>query len=151
MIFFIFGTTLLLDFLTKFYISTHFYLGEVLPVYSFFNLVYVENKGISFSLLSFLPSWFFVLLTIGLLFWLWSYVQKTSFLPLKIAYCLIFSGAIGNLYDRITRNGVVDFLDFHFKSYHWPAFNVADICICIGVALILLIHAWQGDFRKLIK
>ena len=56
----------------------------------------------------------------------------------KIAYSFIIGGAVGNIFDRIRYGAVIDFLDFHIKEYHWPAFNVADSFICLGVGILLL-------------
>ena len=58
---------------------------------------------------------------------------------------LLFSGAIGNLIDRILYQEVIDFLDFYYKNFHWPAFNVADSCITLGVALVLADQFIHGD------
>lgn len=56
----------------------------------------------------------------------------------NIAYALIIGGALGNLFDRLYHGFVVDFLDFYYGNYHWPAFNIADSAICLGAALLIL-------------
>jgi signal peptidase II len=112
---------------------------ELLP---FFNLVLTYNKGAAFSFLADAGGWqriFFVVLTVVvlvvLLRWLWSLKERTGVLP--VALSLVIGGAIGNLIDRIATGLVVDFLDFHYAGWHWPAFNVADSAIFVGVALLL--------------
>lgn len=108
---------------------------EVLPV---LNLVAVRNDGVSFGMLGGLaPWWALVGFALGimaaLLVWLW----RTQSLLLGAALGLILGGALGNVLDRLRHGGVTDFLDFHFAGYHWPAFNLADSAIFLGVALLL--------------
>ena len=108
---------------------------EVLPV---LNLVAVRNDGVSFGMLGGLaPWWALVGLALGimaaLLVWLW----RTQSRLLGAGLGLILGGALGNVLDRLRHGGVTDFLDFHFAGYHWPAFNLADSAIFLGVALLL--------------
>ncbi len=117
---------------------------EVLP---FFNIVMVWNQGVSFGMFNngdtmsiiFLTS---VSLIISMIFavWLW---RSTSRLQ-SFAIALVISGALGNVFDRLRFGAVIDFLDVHFAEYHWPAFNVADSCICVGVFL-LIVHSLFFD------
>lgn len=119
------------------------WLGEVgtaIPVTPFFNLVYALNRGASFGLFSSQSSWgpwllsaFTIAVLIGLMVWL----MRATDRMLSIALGLIIGGAIGNLIDRLSQGAVVDFLDFHVAGWHWPAFNVADSAITVGVAIIL--------------
>lgn len=108
---------------------------------SFFNLVFTWNPGTSFSMFqniglsSPLIIIFLTLIIVTYLIYLW--VKKVHTKIEKIAFMLIIAGAIGNLIDRIRFNAVVDFLDFHLGTYHWPAFNIADVLICCGVFLYL--------------
>jgi signal peptidase II len=108
---------------------------------SFFNLVLTYNRGISFGILSeggvlnaLVLSVVAVAIVVVLLFWLSRVVSPL----LAVAIGLIIGGAIGNVIDRIRLGAVVDFLDFHVGPWHWPAFNLADSAICIGVAAMLL-------------
>ena len=116
-------------------------IGEHVVVTSFFNLALTYNRGISFGLFNGGAGLNAVVFSLAaaaivalLVFWL-SRVQG-SFLAVAIG--LIIGGAAGNVIDRIRLGAVVDFLDFHAGSLHWPAFNVADSAICIGVAAMLL-------------
>ena len=116
-------------------------LGEHEVVTSFFNLTLTYNRGISFGLFNGgagLNALVFSLaaaaIVAALVFWL-SRVESPF---LAVAIGLIIGGAAGNVIDRIRFGAVVDFLDFHVGALHWPAFNVADSAICIGVAAMLL-------------
>ncbi len=110
-----------------------------LQVTSFFNLVTVWNRGISFGMLQSGETgrWLLVVFTslvcVGLGIWLW---RQTRILPI-LAIGAVIGGAIGNIVDRIWRGAVADFFDLHLMGYHWPAFNVADSAISVGVALLL--------------
>jgi signal peptidase II len=143
---------LALDQATKLYVDANFRLNESLPVIDgFFHLTYVRNKGAAFGILAEnavrIP-FFITVSSVAMIGILW-YIkrirddQKLVFFALS----LIFSGAFGNLIDRIRYGEVIDFLDIFWKSYHWPAFNVADSAITIGVTL-LFIEMWFEDRNK---
>lgn len=112
------------------------------PVTSFFTLVHAHNTGAAFSLFS---DWggaqiiFFgligIVVSLVVLVALWRHNHRTLF---AWALTLILAGAVGNLIDRIALGYVIDYLDFHWAGYHWPAFNIADICVCLGAALLIL-------------
>ena len=107
------------------------------------NLVYVTNTGAAFSFLAGAGAWghwFFVAIAVLAIigftagWWVWARDKRL----LTIAMALIVSGAIGNLIDRLRFGAVVDFLDVMIGSYHWPAFNVADSCVCVGAGLYIV-------------
>ncbi|MBE1299353.1 MAG: lipoprotein signal peptidase [Alteromonadaceae bacterium] len=133
---------LVLDQVTKIYIQNSFALYERLEVTFFFNITHVHNYGAAFSFLSDAGGWqrwFFTAIAIAvsaLMLW-WMKQAKREQLLLPISMAFILSGALGNLYDRLAYGYVVDFLDFHWAGYHWPAFNVADSAIFIGAALMI--------------
>lgn len=109
-----------------------------------FDLVLAHNRGVTFGLLaSDHPAgrWLLILLTsaisIGLLVWLMRARSRTQ----AAALGLIIGGALGNLVDRLRHGAVTDFLDFHARGYHWPAFNLADGGIVLGVALLLFVES----------
>lgn len=117
---------------------------EVLPV---FNLVLTFNYGVSFGLFSgeanwqpFMLSALALVISAGLFAWLF----RQPSLHLAIAVGLIVGGAIGNVIDRMRLGAVVDFLDFHWGAWHWPAFNIADSAITLGVVSILLVDILFG-------
>lgn len=124
---------------------------RVIEVTGFFNLVLTFNTGISFGLLGndspwgpWLLSGLAIAIVIGLLIWL---RQQTHPLP-AMAIGLIVGGALGNVIDRMYQPGVVDFLDFHLGGWHWPAFNVADSAITVGVAMLLFDGFFPSDRYK---
>ncbi|MBC7502451.1 MAG: lipoprotein signal peptidase [Herminiimonas sp.] len=133
---------ILLDQITKITISKLFVFGESKPITTFFNLVLVYNKGAAFSFLSSESGWqryFFT--AVGIIAALIIVYLLTRHAGQRLfcwALALILGGAIGNVIDRILYGHVVDFLDFHYGSTHFPAFNVADSAICIGAALFIL-------------
>ena len=114
-------------------------------VFSFFNLCFVLNTGVSFGMFAGVQNGQ-ILLSV-LTFVIACFVCGTFFLEKNLikccSYAIIISGAFGNLYDRIIFGGVVDFLDFHFSQYHWPAFNVADSCICVGVLILMYFEIFR--------
>ena len=132
---------LVLDQISKGWVLANFRLMDRQIVTSYFNLVLVFNAGASFSFLADAggwQKWFFVALALGISLWLLSLLRKHAQERLMpAALSLILGGAIGNVVDRLRFDAVVDFLDFHLAGYHWPAFNVADSAIFVGVALML--------------
>jgi signal peptidase II len=102
-------------------------------IFSWLNLVYVENKGISFGLLSNLNISFYlgILSLIISLYIIYLIKNSPNFLE-RSSLILILSGALGNGFDRLTKNYVVDFIDVFYSNYHWPAFNFADSYITLG-------------------
>ncbi|MFK5926805.1 MAG: signal peptidase II [Desulfuromusa sp.] len=146
------GISLLLDQLSKYYINSSFELGESKRVVSnFFHITYVRNPGAAFGILSDnairLP--FFITISILAALGILWYIRKISSEKRwqQLALGLILSGALGNLIDRIRFSEVVDFLDVHWYNYHWPAFNVADSAICVGVT-IMFICSWHEERQK---
>lgn len=146
------GLLLLFDQLTKWYIDTSFALGEARAVIRhFFHITYVRNPGAAFGILADhavrLPFFISVsLLAVAGILW---YVRRVPAHPpwQHLALGLILGGALGNLIDRVRLGEVIDFLDVHWYNYHWPAFNIADSGICVGVG-ILLLCSWQEERRK---
>ena len=113
---------------------------RVIEITEFFNLVLVWNRGVSFGMLQSCSIWGPILLgalTVGIIILLLFWLREASTRLCAIALGLVIGGALGNLTDRILYQAVVDFLDFHISGYHWPAFNVADSAITIGVICII--------------
>lgn len=116
--------------------------ARVIEVTSFFNIVLVYNSGISFGIGgagSPLQTWLLIgvsaIIVLVLLYWLWRMESRV----MALAIGAVAGGAIGNIIDRIvpSRRAVVDFLDFHAFGYHWPAFNIADSAIVLGVFVLV--------------
>ena len=140
------GLLLVLDQATKLHIHNTFALYESRPlVENFFALTYVRNSGSAFGLLArydpavlriFFPA--VTVLAVVLLVWYLSRLPASQTLTLW-GVCLVIGGAVGNGIDRFRIGQVIDFLDVHwYDVYHWPAFNVADSAICVGVGLLVL-------------
>jgi len=136
-------TGIIIDQITKVYIDRSMQLFDSITIIeNFFHITYVRNKGAAFSFLS-NASWrlpFFITVSI-----IAALVILIAFRKLRddqrlaqISLAMIFSGAVGNLIDRIRLGEVIDFLDAHWYRHHWPAFNVADSLICVGVFLLAI-------------
>ena len=123
------------DQLTKYYVVENFYLGESVPVIeNIFHWTYILNPGAAFGMLEG-SRWFFVVIAVGVLGGIWYIKDEINEGGWMMQYgaALFGGGAIGNLIDRARSGLVIDFFDFRI----WPVFNVADIAICVGVAMIL--------------
>lgn len=111
---------------------------ESIPVIpGFFNLTHLHNTGAAFSMLHD-NNLFFILLSSAVFIALIVLRRHFTGLLMQWGWILLLSGIIGNVTDRIRLGHVVDFLDFQFGGYHWPAFNVADSCICIAAGLFVI-------------
>ncbi len=112
-----------------------------IEITSFFNIVIAWNTGVSFSLFSnsgeYMPYILIVVaLAIATMFGVWLWKAKEHMFG--ICYALIIGGALGNIVDRARFGAVVDFLDFHALGYHWPAFNVADMAVVVGITMLII-------------
>jgi signal peptidase II len=130
------------DLYTKHLIQEAFVYGESKTITSFFDLVRYHNEGSAFGFLSDAggwQKWFFngiaIVASIVIIYLIKKYANDKLFC---LGLALVLGGALGNLYDRITLGYVVDFFNFHINNHYWPAFNVADSAICVGVGLLLL-------------
>jgi len=146
------AVVLVLDQATKLYIDSRFALHQSLTVVeNFFHITYVRNKGAAFGIFADnavrIP--FFVTISlvaaVGILWYLYRSGAQQKLL--HFALSLIFAGAVGNLIDRVRLGEVIDFIDVHWYQYHWPAFNVADSAITVGVG-ILLVDLWREERKK---
>jgi signal peptidase II len=136
-----------LDRLTKVLIIKNLDLHEGIDIASFFSIVHARNFGGVFGFLhghqyaqyifTFLPILIACVLAYVII------VHKFSFAK-RLALAFILAGAVGNIYDRIAYGNVVDFLDFYYKTYHWPAFNVADMSISVGIGLWLYLEIFHA-------
>jgi len=139
---------IVLDQISKIWITKHFLYGESVPVTQFFNLVLVHNSGAAFSFLSSAGGWqrwFFSAIAVVASIWItWMLHKHLHEKLFCFALALILGGALGNLIDRVAYGYVVDFLDFYWNTYHFPAFNIADSAITCGAVLMI----WDGVFKK---
>ena len=138
------GIIVIIDQLTKYFIIQHVPLHDTVPVISgLFNIIHIKNPGGAFGLLANLsPNMrafiflFISSLAIGLILYFY-FKTPTAHTWLAVGFALIFGGAVGNLIDRIRLGVVTDFLDFYISKYHWPAFNVADSAITLGIGIFV--------------
>lgn len=133
----------LLDLLTKNLASANLELYRPVEVTSWLNWTLAHNEGAAFSLLADAGGWqraFFITVAsiISLILLIWLYRQPAGARLLPAALTLVLGGAIGNLVDRIRFGYVVDFIDVHYTGWHWPAFNLADSAITVGVVLLIV-------------
>ena len=132
---------LLADQFTKTLVVGYYQLGDSTRLTSFFNLVRAHNTGAAFSFLAGAGGWqrwFFTAIGVAAaLFITWLLRQHSGQKLFSFAMACILGGAIGNVIDRVMYGYVVDFLDFHYAGWHFPAFNVADSAISIGVVCLI--------------
>lgn len=147
---------LLLDQCSKYMILHVMELERIQPVAltPFFNLILVWNRGISFGLFNdhsnrwaSLQPWLLSLMALLIVGILLAWLKKAQNRLFATAVGLVIGGAAGNILDRILYGAVADFLDFHVVGWHWPAFNVADAAICVGVAIL----CWDSMFGGVVK
>ena len=158
---------ILLDQLTKgillHMLSGGFYLfgnyADIVPdawlitrVTSWFNIVFTWNPGTAFSLFREMGALFLITLTSVIIGFLGhSLLYRATDKTEKLALTLIIAGAIGNLIDRVRFGAVVDFIDWHLAGFHWPAFNVADIAISLGVMTYILYFVKERKNGRILK
>ena len=141
---------LILDQLSKVYVSSHFRPYETVPlIHNWLDLAYTLNPGAAFSLFATMPAafrkvFFVVLSLVAIVVLLVLMARRSTPTSSGIAFALILGGTIGNLIDRVERGQVVDFIYFHHNSFSYPVFNVADSAITIGVAILLIWSAFDG-------
>lgn len=145
LLFIISGTLIVVDQYTKFMVALHIPLNYSIQVIEdVFNLTHIRNSGVAFGLFADQQSeykalMFITISTIAIMAILVIFHQNPKEKKMvQTGLILIFSGAIGNLIDRTLHGEVIDFVDFVIKGHHFPAFNVADSCITIGVSLMVV-------------
>ena len=145
------AVVIVLDQLTKYWVTQSLQYGDSLTVAPFFNLVLAYNTGAAFSLLAAAPGWqrwFFIVIALvasGVIATLLRKHHQNRLFSLALS--LILGGALGNLIDRVLLGHVVDFLDFYVGNSHWPAFNVADSAITCGAGLLI----WDSLRKPAVK
>lgn len=141
-----------IDQLHKYWMLDVYGIVEKSPVKitSFFDLVMVWNKGVSYGLFTtHTQEWLIALsLAIAVLLWVWACGAQRAIAAAALG--LVIGGALGNAYDRLARGAVADFFHFHYQSFSWYVFNIADVAIVAGVALLMYesLFTGQGDSRR---
>ena len=108
------------------------------PVLPGFNLVFLRNEGVTFGLFGQIPWWALSVIAFGVSLWLLHLMLTTTKRIEAVACGMIVGGALGNIADRMRFGAVTDFLDLYMGSWHWPAFNFADVAVVCGVSLLIL-------------
>lgn len=142
------AVVIVLDHLSKWWISGTMDYQQTIPLLSFFSIVRVHNYGAAFSFLADAGGWqrwFFIAIGVVATVIIVQLLRKHTQEPrMAWALALILGGALGNVIDRVVLGYVVDFLYFHYRGFAWPAFNVADSAISVGAALLI----WDSLFSK---
>lgn len=132
----------ILDQASKYYMRNHLSLFEIKPVMPSWNWTLIYNQGAAFSLLANQGNWpkvFFGIVAFLVAISLVYYILNRVYSGLTgLALCFILGGATGNLIDRIVHGRVTDFIQWYYRTHYWPAFNLADSAITIGVALLII-------------
>ncbi|MBA0915128.1 MAG: signal peptidase II [Nitrospira sp.] len=152
------GTIIVIDQVTKLSIMQSMRLHESIPIIQdFFSLTYIRNPGAAFGLLAsssnaFRMVFFGVtsLIALGLLGTILFGLSEKDWVG-QLSIAGVLGGAIGNLIDRLRYGEVTDFLDVHVNSYHWPAFNVADSAISVGVVFLIIHFAFEKKDEALLS
>lgn len=139
---------IVLDHLSKWWVSSIMELHQAIPIWPFFSLVRVHNYGAAFSFLADAGGWqrwFFIVIGIVATIIIVRLLKTHAHEPrMAWALALVLGGALGNVIDRVILGYVVDFLYLHYQEFAWPAFNIADSAISIGAAMLV----WDSLFRK---
>ena len=128
-----------LDLITKNYALSSLIINHSISINNFLNFTLAFNHGAAFSFLSDAGGWqrwFFIIFSLIVILII-TYILVKEKNSQYIAFSFVIGGAIGNLYDRILYGYVIDFIEFHYNSFYWPIFNIADIAISIGIILLL--------------
>ena len=135
-VFFIVVLVVVLDQITKHLIATYLSPFDSIEVFAFLHIVNVRNTGAAFGSFRNIGSSFFIVISVMAITFVISLLVRRTYNYVGLS--LVLGGAIGNLIDRVLYGKVVDFIDFSVGSFHWPAFNVADSSLTVGIAVILL-------------
>lgn len=130
----------LFDFLTKRIIELYVQPYDVIHVLPFLQIVNVKNTGAAFGLFAGVSNYFFIIISLIAIAFIFIYLTKSERPPEKLSLSLILGGASGNLIDRLTIGKVIDFIDIYVDTWHWPAFNVADSALTVGIILYIIVN-----------
>lgn len=132
----------ILDQLTKLWILAQYPFGFVMPICKFFNIVHMRNHGVSFGMLqshTALKQWLLIIIALAISVWIIRMLLQTRSKYEFFGFSMILAGALGNIVDRLRFGYVVDFIELYInEKLRWPAFNVADSSIVVGVGIVLV-------------
>ena len=128
-----------LDLITKFYVSSYLLINQSIKINKFFDIIYVQNFGVSFGLFAnIIPYWLLVIIAILVVLLIFYLMVTSSKNFEKISYFIIIIGAASNIVDRAINGYVIDFISLHYNNFYWPAFNFADIYITVGIIMLMI-------------
>jgi len=139
------STVTLLDYITKRAVVKHIDLSETIPVLPFLRIVHIENKGAAFGIFSTIGNSAFIIVSIVAILLIVIYLFSLKRPIAVFSLSLILGGAIGNLTDRVMIGRVIDFIDVFVGEWHWPAFNMADSALTVGIVLFLISSLKKGQ------
>lgn len=145
---------LFLDQLSKYFVRCFIQSGEgIWVIRDIFSICYIKNPGIAFGLLvNFSEIFIYVnIILVGIIIFIYQKIKKRTNHQIitSLIFGLIIGGAVGNIIDRILFKGVIDFLDIGWKEIRWPAFNLADMSICIGMFLLCFFIFREGKGKRI--
>jgi signal peptidase II len=143
-------TVVVLDQVTKHLIEAYVRPYEAIKILPVLQIVNVKNKGAAFSLFSSLGNDLFIIISVIAITFIAIYTIKLTQRLEVFLLALVLGGALGNFIDRLTLGHVVDFIDLHIGNLHWPAFNIADSALSIGLLLYIAINLWPRRMRSLL-
>ena len=127
------------DLITKYLIQDNLFLNQSIKINEYFDLVYVQNFGVSFGLFSgYVSHWILILIALIVVILIFYLFIKSDKQLEKLAYFFVIIGALSNIIDRLINSFVVDFILLHYENFYWPAFNLADIYITIGIIMLIM-------------
>jgi signal peptidase II len=145
-----------LDRYTKGLASSHLELHRPVELFTSLNLTLMHNTGVAFSMFDSNGSWqrwvfSLVALAVSIVIAVWLTRVQAGQRWLIVGLALVLGGAVGNLWDRVVNGYVVDFIDVYYRTWHWPAFNLADSAICVGAVMLVIDSLWlsRGGGEKL--
>lgn len=121
----------------------------VIPVVPGFNIVAIDNSGVAFGLAGGSAPWILILIGLALSGWLFLWLMRTRSTLHAIGLGLAVGGALGNVMDRLLLGAVRDYIDVYWNSLHWPAFNLADVAIVSGLAMVVIFQEKTADGNRL--
>ncbi len=136
------------DYITKQAIVQKVSLYERISVLPFLNIVHVENKGAAFGMFAGLGNHLFIGIGVLALLFIVFYLVKAPVGMETYGMALVFGGAAGNLIDRLTIGKVIDFIDIYINDWHWPAFNIADSALTVGISIFIIANVMAAQHQK---
>ena len=130
----------------KYFIKSNLSLNQSIELNKFLDLVYVQNYGVSFGLFSGTVShWILVIIGLVIVLFIFYLINVSNKRLEKLAYYTIIIGAISNILDRSINSYVIDFIFINYKNFYWPAFNLADIYITIGIIVLIISFFYKSE------